>query len=247
MNYQAVQYIPENKKGRDFVVGDIHGCFHFLKIALDRLDFDPEIDRLFSVGDLFDRGPQSEKALHYLNQPWFFAVKGNHEDLMIRYMENPIRHGANWVYNGGMWFADVSDKKASDFYDRVNELPYALEIDHGQEKIGILHAEIPLSTSWQEFTAALEAGDAKTRNSALWDRYRSRVALDLPVAGIDRIFCGHTVYEQPTRLGNIHFIDTGAVFNILDNDEQFKLTLCYLDGSVATQVSTGDFEVSIDD
>ena len=55
--------VPRNALGRDFAVGDVHGCFTRLQQGLDQLGFDPTRDRLFSVGDLVDRGPECESVL----------------------------------------------------------------------------------------------------------------------------------------------------------------------------------------
>ena len=52
--------------GRDWVVGDVHGCFTTLREALLAIDFEHGRDRLFSVGDLIDRGPNSIEALEWL-------------------------------------------------------------------------------------------------------------------------------------------------------------------------------------
>ncbi len=65
------------------MVGDIHGHFKFLTMALDKLDFNTELDRIFSVGDLIDRGPDSIDVLNWLEKPWFHAVRGNHEQMLI--------------------------------------------------------------------------------------------------------------------------------------------------------------------
>ncbi len=48
--------VPPNRRGRDFVVGDLHGYLGALQDALARAGFDPGCDRLFSTGDLIDRG-----------------------------------------------------------------------------------------------------------------------------------------------------------------------------------------------
>lgn len=57
-------HFKQNKHGRDLFVGDIHGNFSLLIHALKHLHFDKYKDRLFSVGDLTDRG---EDSLHCLN------------------------------------------------------------------------------------------------------------------------------------------------------------------------------------
>lgn len=75
-----------NTQGRDFVVGDIHGCFYLLEVflATDTVNFDESCDRVFSLGDLCDRGPESERVSKFLRKPRFHALRGNHEHMMLR-------------------------------------------------------------------------------------------------------------------------------------------------------------------
>jgi len=49
--------LPTNQAGKDYVIGDLHGCYELLERLLDAVGFDKSKDRLFSVGDLIDRGP----------------------------------------------------------------------------------------------------------------------------------------------------------------------------------------------
>ena len=86
--------------GRDLIVGDVHGCFTKLRASLDAVGFNLERDRLFSVGDLVDRGPESDRALEWLAQPWFHAISGNHEDMAIRWPLGFMFAG-HYVSNGG--------------------------------------------------------------------------------------------------------------------------------------------------
>lgn len=65
------KFIAENLVGRDYFVGDIHGELPLLMRALTRCRFDFDNDRLFSVGDMIDRGPQSLHTLNLLNESWF--------------------------------------------------------------------------------------------------------------------------------------------------------------------------------
>ena len=69
-----------NTKGTDYVVGDIHGHFTLLQNTLKELGFSEEKDRLFSVGDLVDRGEESHLALEWLDKPWFYPVRLTCED-----------------------------------------------------------------------------------------------------------------------------------------------------------------------
>lgn len=96
-----IQKLPKIE-GRTFVCGDIHGAYERVQQFLDFIKFDKNTDRLISVGDMVDRGPDNEKCLALLEEPWFFAVKGNHEDLMLNFY-NQRPGGEWWVPNGGAW------------------------------------------------------------------------------------------------------------------------------------------------
>lgn len=64
-----------------YVVGDIQGCYEPLRRLLDHIAFDPAQDRLWSVGDLVNRGPQSLETLRFLKSlgSSFTGVLGNHD------------------------------------------------------------------------------------------------------------------------------------------------------------------------
>ena len=56
MKYKIVE---RNQHGRDFVLGDLHGNYSYLKKLLQKVGFHQETDRLFLVGDLMDRKVKS--------------------------------------------------------------------------------------------------------------------------------------------------------------------------------------------
>lgn len=64
-----------------YVVGDIQGCYSCLVALLEKVDFDPAKDRLFAVGDLVNRGPQSLETLRFCYSlgTSFSTVLGNHD------------------------------------------------------------------------------------------------------------------------------------------------------------------------
>ena len=78
-----IHHFTKNEQGRDFLVGDIHGMFSKLDEILHDLCFNITVDRLFSVGDMVDRGPESYDVLKWLAASWFHSVRGNHEQMAI--------------------------------------------------------------------------------------------------------------------------------------------------------------------
>jgi bis(5'-nucleosyl)-tetraphosphatase (symmetrical) len=64
-----------------YAVGDLQGCLQPLKCLLAEVAFDPAHDRLWLVGDLVNRGPQSLETLRFLfaMRDALVCVLGNHD------------------------------------------------------------------------------------------------------------------------------------------------------------------------
>lgn len=217
--WKPVKRFSENKVGRDFIVGDIHGCFTKLRHELFMIDFNPEQDRLFSVGDLVDRGPESEEAAFYVEEPWFHAVRGNHEEMAIGVSQG--RHDwGNYLANGGGWFLAMENDDQKRHADAFESLPYAIQVEVSGKIVGIVHAEVA-GPSWHDFCADLESADSNNKRKnlkeiALWSRsriqaYQSGWPVDR-IQGADLVLVGHTPLKDYQFLSNICYVDTGAVF-----------------------------------
>lgn len=68
---------------RTILVGDVHGCADELDALLERVAVAPA-DRLVFVGDLVVRGPYPQRVLATLRALGASAVRGNHEDRLLR-------------------------------------------------------------------------------------------------------------------------------------------------------------------
>lgn len=77
--------IPTAENGRRLiVVGDIHGMSSPLDALLDKLSFDPEKDHLVTTGDMISKGPDSGGVVDKLIALNASAVRGNHEDHVLK-------------------------------------------------------------------------------------------------------------------------------------------------------------------
>lgn len=139
LNPIFLKTVPANVEGRDFVVGDIHGCFDELGKLLLHVKFDPNYDRLFSTGDLIDRGPRSLECFSLLNKKWFYSVLGNHEDLFLSKVKILNSEEGNSMKAKEIEYI----QQLSEFIPNILQLPLVYEVEHLLlGKIYILHSEI---------------------------------------------------------------------------------------------------------
>lgn len=219
-----IQFFASNEFGRDFVIGDLHGCIDEFEALLDRISFQEEVDRMFSVGDLIDRGPDSMACLRLLREPWFHATKGNHEDMMIECVRTrDPRDARNWLHNGGDWGFDEAEMGNPEFFDLVNlasKLPLTIIVETRQlGRFGICHAEPP--SAWTEDAIS------KTKEAVIWGRTKINAWRTLAKApGIDFSVHGHTITDS---------------LKVRDDLNAFWIDLgCYLTGRLCALQIAGD-------
>lgn len=202
-----MQVFMENEHGRDFVAGDLHGQYTLLMQVLDEIGFDSSVDRLFLLGDLIDRGPESMQCLTLPYQPWCFSVAGNHEQMMLDAISGDsgeaLRH---WVSNGGGWMLQEEPGELRMLAeDLVAQLPLAIELQSGDRRLGMIHAGVT-SGVWGKFD---RMRDMWTRD--LMRPTEDRFVPDSPIVeGIDAVAVGHCIREGVTVRGNVIGMDVGA-------------------------------------
>ena len=132
----GVSYFDANLRGRDFVVGDVHGCFRTLERALAELDFEPGRDRLFGVGDLVNRGPHSVAALEWLEQHFEAVALGNHDRAVLRWFETPL---GMLPPAGSEWLAEVPEGERGRWCAALAAMPVAIV---GDRPNGATHVRV---------------------------------------------------------------------------------------------------------
>ncbi len=147
--------LEANREGQDYVIGDLHGSYSVFENLLKNLNFDKTKDRIISVGDLVDRGPDSYKCLQLLNEPWFHCVRANHEAMMVSaFFGGTIGH--YWKNNGGEWgydlYASLKLENKQSFLEsefgqliyKAAKLPYMISVERKDgSQVHVIHAELP--------------------------------------------------------------------------------------------------------
>ncbi len=206
MTTPQLQIIEKNETGRDFAVGDIHGCFTALADALDSIGFDAGKDRLFSVGDLVDRGPESGSVLDWLAKPWVFAIQGNHDFLTWRHaLGDPYPH-VDHLFHGGDWLLDLAGREQTKIGKALRALPLAMEVETKTGAVGLIHADCPFD-DWRDMHQPLSAS---AEHICLWSIDRIERDDDMPVKNIRAVVHGHYRMDRMKQLGNVYFIDTSG-------------------------------------
>lgn len=200
---QRVLRLPPNDVGRDFVVGDIHFKTIELYEGLKALDVDSAIDRVIAVGDLIDRGKGVLDGLKLLGEPWFFAVQGNHEQMLIHaYRTNP---DALYSAHGAGWWSTIAEESKAMIISKLESLPIIIEIECPRGVVGVVHADVPAGMCWGEF--ADDIANPRVEQAALWGRARVTQHHRTGVEGVWRVCVGHTWTPSPMRLGNVLALD----------------------------------------
>ena len=211
--------------GRDWVVGDVHGCFQTLHQALLDIEFEHGRDRLFSVGDLINRGPNSIEAIEWLEEERFEAVvMGNHEAEMVRLLQtgeilDPPRREQQWM-------RQIPRQDLFRWHRALRPLPLAVAVETEHGRVGIVHCTT-LDDGWDTTIDALEKRDVAAINTVLLgpdERRRRERPICNAISGIDRVIAGHQPVSEPECIGNRWNIDTGAGISHLD-----RLTLAQIE------------------
>ncbi|BBP80972.1 MULTISPECIES: symmetrical bis(5'-nucleosyl)-tetraphosphatase [unclassified Pseudomonas] len=121
-----------------YAVGDLQGCLTPLECLLERVAFDPARDRLWLVGDLVNRGPQSLETLRFLYamRDSLTCVLGNHDLHLLA-----VAHNTERLKKSDTLREIVEAPDAADLLDwlRRQKLVHYDE----QRDIAMVHAGIP--------------------------------------------------------------------------------------------------------
>ena len=194
--------------GKTFAIGDIHGCAEELNDLITKLPLDDDSTIVF-LGDYVDRGPNSkgviEKIIELQNQYNVVTLQGNHESMMLGFLEDPSSPLAGlFILNGGSaTLASYLNK--NDTYDIPKEhidFLESLKLYHETDTHFFVHAGVPnIKLS--------ELNHEEYRNQLLWVRGSF---LNSSFQWEKTIVHGHTPNKEVERTPQRINLDTGCVF-----------------------------------
>lgn len=86
------------------VIGDIHGSIGPFERLLARIEAEHPAAQVICVGDLIDRGEASDAVLRrgFSRRESLVVLLGNHEEMLLRFLDAPEQEAARWLRNGGL-------------------------------------------------------------------------------------------------------------------------------------------------
>lgn len=221
--------------GAAYIVGDVHGRLDLLMELLGKLD--AHIPVVF-LGDYVDRGEDSADVVDFLHKSQrFTCLLGNHEAMLLDFLDDPSRKASRWFRNGGLQTLlsygvnlahpttdskvlmevslELRRKMGDDLIAWLRDLPHYLHVNN----VVVVHAALDPDASVE----------GQTLSTMLWGHSKF-----LKTARTDGnwVVHGHTIVDAPTIENGRIAIDTGAYAS-------GKLTAAFFNGGMPTFIQTG--------
>lgn len=209
-----------------YVIGDIHGRCDLLELIQRGIAIDAGMRRaprkvIVYLGDYLSRGTDSRRVVDRV-RGWqlegceIVTLKGNHEDLALRYLGGELQAGRHWFDHGGLdalahYGVEAADRSARDdqtmeslrmrFADVVPAQHLAffrsLKVSHREGGYYFVHAGIRPGVSLE----------AQNDHDQMWIRKRF---LESDQDHGATVVHGHSITPEPEVRQNRIGIDTGA-------------------------------------
>ncbi|MEI6884054.1 MAG: metallophosphoesterase [Bacteroidota bacterium] len=197
---------------RSFVIGDIHGNFKPLIELFGKVRFDYKNDRLISLGDLVDRGPEPVRVVDEMMKVRNLVfIMGNHDLWCSEYLKTGFI-SPDWVYQGAHTTIKDYEINPQSAKSHLGFFATARLYHIDKQNRLFVHGGFDSDRPFEE-----QKGDKRT---LLWNRSLYQDALKYHEDGrifkeFREIYIGHSptqliFKDEPARLSNVFMMDTGA-------------------------------------
>jgi len=191
--------------GRLIAVGDIHGCHKEFEDLLEKLDLRKD-DRLVLLGDLINRGPDSDRVVGMAREHATVSLLGNHELRLLNFRKtDDPTHLKKYDY-------ETMKQLSGKDWDYLESMPLTYE----DEELGVVfvHGGFLPGKPWQKQPARIVTrvqvidrdGEPRKRSEAPDAPHWSELWVGPPF-----VVYGHTPRPEVERTKWALGIDTGCV------------------------------------
>ena len=192
---------------RTVIVGDVHGCCCELQDLLARVGLTKE-DRLFFVGDLIGRGPDTLGVLAIARQWGAQSVRGNHEAKLLEY-EHATRTGGP-IVRLGSGHIGLAKMMSEQDWETLRAMPVWHDLP--EHDVRLVHAGVVPGVSVEETETSVlttiraltsRGQPSSTRGGHFWGRWYQ---------GPPHVVFGHNALMNPQLHPWATGIDLGCVY-----------------------------------
>lgn len=196
-----------------FVIGDVHGRFDLLEKLLAKA---VPGEQIICVGDYVDRGDNSAGVLRLLmSRDDVICLMGNHEQMMLKFLDNPEKAGSRWLRYGGLQTLasfGVSGVTETSKGELLTQAATALIAAMGPEMVEWLRG-LPVMFETGNLTVVHAGADPtmpismQGRSTLMWGHADFATVMRTDGRWIAH---GHTIVDQPSAENGKISTDTGA-------------------------------------
>ncbi len=216
------------------IIGDVHGRLDLLDRLMGQLD--PDVITV-QVGDLIDRGDHSAEVLARMREQTergtWICLRGNHEEMMVNFLDDPAEAGPRWLRNGGLQTLASFGVGGVTQMAEANALAAARDALRDKMPAGLEDWLRRRPVSWNSGNlwvvhAGADPQRAMVEQAAAHLVWGHPAFAQAPRADGIWVAHGHTVVEQPTAAQGRIAVDTGAYFT-----GRLTCALCLPSGEVS--------------
>lgn len=192
---------------RSIFIGDVHGCAEELLDLLRAVEHTPQ-DRVFFVGDLVARGPDSRRVLAIYRSVGAHGVLGNHEDRLLE--SRSARRAGQPGPHLGASHAQLMEEFDDSDWELLERLPLTLDVpEHG---VRIVHAGlvpgVPLERQERNHLLKMRALEADGTPTTKWRPH----SWAEHYVGQPHVIFGHNAVSGLQLHPHATGLDTGCVY-----------------------------------
>jgi bis(5'-nucleosyl)-tetraphosphatase (symmetrical) len=186
-------------------IGDLHGCREELEELLEKIFQEDRRPELFCTGDAIGKGPDPAGTLRLISSENIAAIRGNHEDQLIRMADEPVEK----LLSRSKAVIKVLESDLPHYLEQISGWPLYYEL----EDVDLVHAGLQpgvsqLSEMDPRILLTIRTWDGEGKQ--LWS------ADDPPwfqiVQWPKKVVFGHWAYQMPTPPPGFYGLDSGCVY-----------------------------------